>query len=224
MIKRIFDILTFPIYFIYTLMSFPVKIVKIIVDNWIEKGKDRNRKIFIKTSDQELIQVGQLLYSELSNDYLNFMKSYLKDKKSFLIENKKLLKGYSNFELDKLHPIEAIYIFGNIKEQLWVTDWRGEENEKEIENFIEDKLKIKSEWTSTNELRTGAIETKKSDGEFIIDILKTIDKDLETLNKRLIFFNLNWDAYVYTVVDQSSHKIIIDKFGTLFHGIEKVKI
>jgi len=183
----------------------------------------RNKKVNLLPNNSDLLEAGQLLFPELKSDFEVFYNKYLTDKTTFLTDNEEILEDYDNFELDKLKPIEVIYIFGDSKERLWMTDWRGEENEREIEQFIESKLKIKTDWTNVNVLRNGADEEKQRDGEFIIDLLKTIDKDLETLNKKLIFIDLGWDAYVYTVIDQVSYKTVTDKSGTLFHGTEKLK-
>ena len=223
MIKRIFDIVTFPFYFIYLLISFPFKIVKIIIDDKIDKRSYNNSKLSVKATDKELIDIGAMLFPKLKTDFETFINTYLKDKKRFIIENEELLEDYENFELDKLNPIQVIYIFGDSKGKLLMTDWRGEENEREIENFLEYQLQIKTDWKNVTDIRKGLEEEKQRDGLFIIDLLKTIDKDLETLNKRLIFLNLGWDAYVYTVIDQVSYKNITDKFGTLFHGTEKLR-
>ena len=223
MIKRIFDIVTFPFYFIYLLISFPFKIVKIIIDDKIDKRSYNNSKLSVKATDKELIDIGAMLFPKLKTDFETFINTFLKDKKRFIIENEELLEDYENFELDKLNPIEVIYIFGDSKGKLLMTDWRGEENEREIENFLEYQLQIKTDWKNVTDIRKGLEEEKQRDGVFIIDLLKTIDKDLETLSKRLIFLNLGWDAYVYTVIDQVSYKNITDKFGTLFHGTEKLR-
>ncbi len=102
-------------------------------------------------------------------------------------------------------------------------DWQGEENEGEIETFMDENLQIKTEWKSVNDLRKTADEEKQRDGKFIIDLLKTFDKDLATLNKKLIFFDHGWDAYVFTVVDKTSYEAITDKFAPLFHGSEKLR-
>jgi hypothetical protein len=223
MIKRIFDIVTFPFYFIYLFISFPFKIAKIIIEDKIEKRRNSKNTVLTKPSQNELIEIGQYLFSECYSDYKTFINSYLIDKKAFLSQNKDLLSNYDNFELDKLKPLEAIYIFGDSKQKLFWNDWRGEENEREIENFLEVKLEISTDWMNVNKLRKGDDEDKQRDGKFIIDLLKIIDKDLEPLNKKLVFFNLDWDAYVYTVVDQTSHKQIIKRFGTFFHGIESLR-
>lgn len=198
-----------------------IAILTVIIVGAIQAFRNKKGNLLINNTD--LLEAGQLLFPELKTDFEIFFNSFLKDKKIFLTDNQELLEDYDNFELDKLKPIEVIYIFGDSKKKLWMTDWRGEENEKEIENFFEDKLKIKTDWRNVNEIRKGVDEERQRDGKFIIDLLKTIDKDLETLNKRLIFLDLGWDAYVYTVVDQVSYKTITDKFGTLFHGTEKLR-
>jgi hypothetical protein len=223
MIKRIFDIITFPFYFIYRLVSFPFKLIKIILDDKIDKQRNRKNALLTKTSQNELIDIGHYLFYEFFSEYKTFINSYLKDKKAFFSENKDLLSNYDNFEMDKLRPLEAIYIFGDSKQKLYFTDWRGEENHREIEDFLEDNLQLNNDWRNVNELRKGVEEVKQKDEEFTIELLKTIDKDLEALNKRLVFLDLDWDGYVYTVVDQITYKTITDKFGTLFHGTENLR-
>ena len=223
MIKRIFDIVTFPFYFFNLLISFPFKIVKTTIDDKIKERSYNNKKLPVKTNKEELIDIGTILFPEFKTYFQTFFNTFLNDKKRFLTENEQLLEDYDNFELDKLTPIEVIYIFGDSKGKLWMTDWRGEENEREIENFLEDKLQIKTDWKNVNKIREGVDEEKQRDGKFIIDLLKTIDKDLEPLNKRLIFLDLGWDAYVYTVIDPVSYKTITNKFGMLFHGTEKLR-
>jgi hypothetical protein len=198
-----------------------IVILTIIIVGGFQAFKNKKGNLFVSNTD--LLEAGQLLFPKLKTEFEHFFLTFLKDKKTFLVDNAELLEDYDNFELDKLKPIEVIFIFGDSKENLWITDWRGEENEREIENFIENKLKIKSDWTNTRELRKGAFQEKHRDGEYIIDLFKTIDTDLETLGKRIIFIDFDWDAYVFTVVDQSTFKTLIEKFGTHLHGTEKLK-
>ena len=223
MIKRIFDIITFPFYLIYLFVSFPFKIGKIIIDDKSEKRKNNESVILRKLNESELIEIGQYLFPDCLSDYTTFITSYLRDKKTFLSENIDLLLNYNNFELDKLKPIEVIYIFGDKKQKLILTDWRGEENESEIESLLDDRLQIKTEWKNVKKQRATVDEKKQGDGEFILDLLKTIDEDLKPLNKRLVFFDLGWDAYVYGVVDHTSYESLIEKFGSLFHGTDKLR-
>ncbi len=219
MLKRVLDIVTFPFHLLYLIISFPFVIIKLFLTDKKEKSLKNGS---FSVNQIELLEFGQLLFPIHKNEFQNFFNSFISDKKRFLTENEELLKNYDNFELDKLKAIEAIYVFGDSKEQLWLTDWRGEENEREIENFLENKLQIKADWTNLNKLKSGVDQEKQRDGKFIIDVLKTVDKDLELMNKRIIFLDLGWDAYVYTVVDQSSFKTISDKFGKLIHGTENL--
>ena len=223
MIKRIFDIVTFPFYLTYQLISFPFKIAKIIIEDKNENKRNNKGNELGKISQKELIEIGQLLFSDFYIEYENLVNSYHKDKNKFISENKDLISNYGNFKFERLKPIELVYIFGDSKEKLWTTDWRGEENLREIENFLVNKLQLKIEWKNVNEIGNGVNEQRQRDGEFMINFLKTIDKDLETLKKRLIFLDLSWDAYVYTVIDQASYETVTDKFGTLFHGTENLR-
>lgn len=222
MIKRFFDILTFPFYLTYLFISFPYKIAKIIIDNKTERSGNLNAPRQSKTGVNDSLKIGQLLYPENYKDYETWINSYTKDKKKFIAENQELLKRYDNFEIDKIKTIEVIYIFGDSKQKICLTDWRGEENEREIEYFCEHNLNINIDWKNVKELRKIVDNRKYSDGKFAINLLKTIDKDLDQLDKRLVFFNLGWDAYIFTVVDRISHKTITDNFSSFFYGTEKL--
>ena len=190
------------------------------MDDRKEKKSTNSKTNFKSSSDTELLQAGELLFQKEDSEFKIFYNSFLTDKKNFLFENQDLLEKYENFELDKLKAIEVIYIFGDNNQKAWMTDWKGEENEGEIENFLENKLQMKTDWPNVNKLRKGA--NKENDGEFIVDLLKSIDQDLKPIGKKLIFFDLGWDAYVYTAIERSSQKTLTDKFGTLFHGTEKL--
>ena len=183
----------------------------------------RNKKESLVSNSSELLEAGQLLFPNKKIQFESFFNSYSTDKEKFLSDNEDLLAEYDNFDLNKIKSIEIIYIFGDSNNQLFLTDWRGEETEREIENFMKNNLQIKSDWLNVNKLRIGISEEKQRDGKFIIELFKTIDKDLATMNKKLIFMDLGWDSYVYTVVDEVSYKTLIEKFGTHFHGTEKLK-
>lgn len=227
MIKRVFKIIAFPFYFIYLIVSFPFKVIQIILNDKKGKAIPKKERLternLIPDDGLGLIHAGQILFTNHKTEFEKFFSSFLMDKISFLSENDELLADNDNFDLDNLRAIEVIYIFGDNKRLLWITDWKGEENDREIEKFLETKLQIKTDWTNVNNLRDGVDEEKQRDGKFIVDLLKSIDKALEPINKKMIFLDLGWDAYVYTVVDQTSYKTITGKFGTLFHGTEKLR-
>jgi len=223
MIKRILEIITFPFILLFQIISLPFKIVKIIWDDKKEQQKSNEDAISNKNTKEDLSQTGQYVFPEFTTEFETFYNLYLNNKKLFLSSNKSLLVHYDNLELDELKPIEVLYIFGDSKQKIGMTDWRGEENEREIENFLESNLQIKALWNNANELRKTVAKENQNNSEFIIDLLKTIDKDLKPLKKKIVLFDLSWDAYVYTVVSQTSYKMLTEKFGTLFHGTEKLR-
>jgi len=221
MLRRIFDIITFPFYLVYLFVSFPFYLAKIIIEAKIEDQKrtGRNRK---KLKNDELVETGKYLFPDHFSEFETFIHSFLHTKSKFISENKALLLGYDNFEMNKLKPIDAIYIFGDSRKLFHLTDWRGEENESETEHFLEETFQIKSEWKNTNSLRKGSDEDDQDEGGFIIDLFKAIDKDLKPLHKRLVFLDLGWDSYVFTIVNPRSYKILIERFGILVQGTENL--
>lgn len=221
MLRRIFDIITFPFYLVYLFVSFPFYLAKIIIEAKIEdqKRSGRNRK---KLKNDELVEAGKYLFPDYFSDFEIFIKSFLQNKAKFILENKAFLLGYDNFEMNKLKPIDVIYIFGDSRKLFNLTDWREEENESETEHFLEETFDIKSEWKNTNRLRKGSDEDDQDEGGFIIDLFKAIDKDLKPIHKRLVFLDLGWDSYVYTIVTQRSYKILAERFGILVHGTENL--
>ena len=65
-------------------------------------------------------------------------------------------------------------------------------------------------------------EKNRIEGKFIVELLKAIDSDLRLINKKILFLNLEWDAYVYTVVDKNSYNKITEKDNSSFYGTEKM--
>lgn len=222
MIKRILEIIMFPFSLLLQFILLPFKIVKIIWDDKKEQKKSNTDAISNKTKKEELSSAGHYLFPDFAAEFATFFNEHQNNKKRFLSSNKSLLVRYDNFELEQLKPIEVVYIFGDSKQKVTITDWRGEENEREIEHFLENKLQIKALWNNTKELRKAVDEKKQNDPEFVIALLKTIDKDLYPLKKRIIFFNLGWDSYVHTAVSQASYKMLTEKFGFFFHGTDKL--
>ncbi|HAV25084.1 MAG TPA: hypothetical protein DCX01_02805 [Bacteroidetes bacterium] len=119
---------------------FLIAFLTIIILGVLQAFRNKSKNSLIKESD--LVQLGELLFPSMRLEFESFFNSYLNDKKSFLTENKELLEEYDNFELEKLKAIEVIYIYGDSKNKLWMTDWRGEENAREIEQFLESILQM----------------------------------------------------------------------------------
>ena len=183
--------------------------------------KARKGKLLANNSD--FLEAGQLLFPNHKTEFVNFFNSFIADKAKFIFEHEELLQDYDNFELEKLKAIEVLYIFGDSKKQLWVTDWRGEENEKEIETFIEKHLNQKVTWANAAKFRTDNAKADTREGDFVIGLFKQIDKDLQQINQQLIFFSLGWDAYVFNTVDTKSFDQITTKLPSHFEGADKLR-
>src|SRR5215204_4231529 len=178
-------------------------------------------KLLVSNSDY--LEIGRLLFPNHKSEFDNFFNSFITDKAKFISEHDELLQDYDNFELEKLKAIEVLYIFGDSKKQLWLIDWKGEENEKEIESFVEKHLNKKITWTNASKFRSDNAKTDQRDGSFVIELFKQADKDLQQINRRLIFFSLGWDAYVFTAVDKKSFDHITTKMPSNFEGADKLR-
>ena len=183
-------------------------------------------------NNAKYLEIGQLLFSNDKNEFVKFFNSFATDKAKFISEYEELLEDYDNFDFEKLTAIDVLYIFGDSKEQLLFIDWKGEENEKEVESFIEKHLNRKVEWVNAAKFRkNSAINEGDEDDEnfvirdfdLIIDFFKEIDKDLQQINQRLIFLSLDFDAYVLTTVDVKLFEQIITKMPNDFHGTDKLR-
>ena len=187
----------------------------------IRKIEARSGKLPVNNA--EFLEAGQLLFPNHKPEFGKFFNSFINDKTKFISEYDELLQDYDNFEIEKLKAIEVLYIFGDGKKQLRMIDWRGEENEKEIEAFIEKRLKQKVTWTNAAKFRTDNAKADQRDGGFVIDLFKQIDKDLQLINQRLIFFSLSWDAYVFTTISTKSFEQITTKLPNHFEGADQLR-
>ena len=173
----------------------------------------RDRKKSIE-NDSQLEKIGMLIFPDYKDEFKKFYSLYLQDPKQFLAQEE-----LQEFDLGNIRPIDVLYLFGEIKSLVHLIDWRGEEDEDEIETYLENNhLKHKHTWTNTSKLRVGVSEEKQRNGKFIITLFKSIDKDLQTINKQLIFLDLGSDAYAYTTVDTNTFDEIINNSPSNFHG------
>jgi hypothetical protein len=220
-LKRVFtiiyELIQYPFRMAYLILSFPFKILLIIYQ---DKKNTRKRKI--KNTKIDSLEIGQLLYPDPKKEIQTFLNLYHADFEKFKNKYCKILKNYNDFDLENLRPIEMLYIFGDNKQLINLTDWRGEENLNEIKEYIEKQLKQEIGWTNTTNLRAKVNEELQTDGKFIIDLFKHIDKDLQTINQKLIFFNLNWDSYVFKTIDCLTFELITNKASDFFHGTENL--
>jgi hypothetical protein len=194
-------------------MLFIVGVVTLFAFVWeyIDKKRIAKKKI-------EYQKIGELIFQNNIDEFNNLYNLYLNDHKGF----KRLKKEYKNFDIEKFEPIDIFFEFGNSKQLLLMTDWNGEENEKEIEIYLEEYLKQKLSWTNADNLIAQVKEEHRNKGEFIVDLFKALDEDLQTINKKLLFFDLG-DSYTYTVIDNKTYDEVISKSGKEIHGADKLK-
>jgi hypothetical protein len=158
------------------------------------------QKIKQKQKDKDFLSIAKTIRPTFKTEIDSFFKSFK----------------------DGTKPIDLFYNFMEDKNQVLTVDWRGEENEGEIETFIESLNQEQIEWTKVNELIEGQLKRKVSDDKFIIKLFKSIDMDLQNINTRLLFLNIDGDSYVFTTVDTETYKKVLDNLGKEFYGVDKL--
>jgi len=190
--------------FLWTILIILVVLSSIyLVRDEIKTKKELTRK------KSQYLELGKLLFKSYKNDFEVFYNSYLQAAK--------------NGSYKSLKPIEALHEFADKNGLSLIIDWKGEENEEEIEDFIGSQINKTISWTNTGKLKEKNTGYVTRDGKFIIRLFKAIDKDLKEINKKLLFFDLGTDAYIFTVADSSTFRQITKIESKEFHGVEKLK-
>lgn len=211
--KRILEIITFPFYVIYKIIAFPFLIVSLIIKDTYKRRGNKN------SEDIDFLSIGKLLYADCETEFELYYQLFESDIEGFKIKYRDFFKDEN---ISNLTPIEAFCLFGDHKKKLYFMDWRGEENEYEVENFIQTIVKEKINWTNSSKLRGVVDEESQRDGKFIIELYKSIDKDLKENNKKLIFLNTNDDSYVFKIVEIKIYNKIFSIAPTYFCGAENL--
>ncbi len=175
-------------------------------------GKRKN-----KEKNVGFLKAGELIFSNHKDEFNAFFKWYLNDQKGFVAHKPTIVTKYSNLDFGDLKPIEVLYIFGDSKSLVQVIDWKGEENEKEIITFLDMALGNKHSWE--NALKW---YERSSNNALVASLFKAIDKDLQKLKQRLIFFELGWDAYAFANISSSDFTEVTRKFPESFYGVSKL--
>ncbi|WP_184550392.1 DUF6630 family protein [Mucilaginibacter sp. FT3.2] len=189
-------------------------IVFALVFEVLKKKKDRKEKA-------NFWEIGEMTFPAYREEFCDFYKSYLGGPKMFVTRHARLLKDADSFAPKKLKPIDIFYLFADSKKLVKVVDWRGEENKGEIEEFIDQLLTRENTWTNVSKLRV-CLNAENRSGNFIVDLFKAVDIDLKVIGRRLVFFELGGDAYVYTVIDSKTASQVIKQSGGALYGVEKL--
>ena len=214
MIKKILLILAHPFYLFYLLVSFPFKLAYIIIKDK-KDNPTRKKKLKINT-DVNFLYIGELLFANCKNEFKEFYNLYLTDKKQFNTKYSVNLQANNS----DCKPIEIVYAFGNYKQKIGFIDWKGEENRNEVEEFIERNVDKSLIWKNAISLRASVQESKQDDGIFIKKLFHAIDKDLQSTNYRLLFFDMGDDAYVYIPTTTTIFKQILENAPNDFQSVD----
>jgi hypothetical protein len=179
------------------------------------------KKIGLTGNNTDFLEIGQLIYPSQKDEFRAYFSTFIENKSDFINENVDLIDEYG---FDNVNALEATYLFGDNRGLLGYIDWRGEENENEVEEFIEDQIgQTDFNWDNSKKLRQLSTSKNQRDGEFVIDLFKAVDKDLKADNKQLLFFDLGFDSYVFIATSKQIFDSVREKAPSSFHGTEKLK-
>lgn len=173
-------------------------------------------------SFDEVVFIANILYPKYVDEFKELVLLFQTDKLKFK-------KKYSNFikeqELNffSKNLINLLYSFGDLKGIVELVDWRGEENEREIEDFISILSSKKHHFKKTHQFRKNSLKIDQRDGEFILKLFKVLDEDLKILDERLLFFNNDWDAYGFTVVSQNNFEEIMNTSQSTMLNVDELR-
>lgn len=160
----------------------------------------------------DYLEIGKLIFPERAEVLTGFFESFRSDKEGFLKRNEELIDSYGFERMTEFH---LLYVIGDTEELLGFIDWRGEENERELEEFVDGQLGAGIvAWSATNKLRSSSKDIDQNDGTFIIKLFKSIDNDLREVGKTLLFFDMGSDSYSFTIVSVEAY----DKVRSMAHG------
>lgn len=182
----------------------------------------RSRKVRSAANTLSLREVGMLLYSSRRVEFLDYFDLYLTDAAQFAVKYADPLKRHYGEVPHLPDETDVFYIFSTIVQASYVVDWRGEEDENEVEAFVESRIGQKLPWQAVRQLR-GTVPENTRDGRFIIDLFTAMDQDLQQIDMGLLFFDTGGDSYVLHVTDRVMLQRLSTDAPSYFHGVEKLR-
>jgi hypothetical protein len=132
------------------------------------------------------------LFDDKAGGFQEYMNLFASDKKQFNIKYSDTFED-TGLELEDLKLIDLITSFGVFENKILIIDWRGEENEGEIQKFCEEKTGRKIEWNNVSRL----LDKSRNNTD---QLLKSINKDLNENNYQLVFMNRSNDSFELSAV------------------------
>ena len=195
------------------LFSFII-IIAVVYDLTLKKRASTQNEIFY--------EVTKYLLGDNYKKFESFKNLYQSNPQAFLSKNNVLVKQNDNFDFKNLKSVELLYLFGTSEKIISVTDWKGEENEYEIEKFLDANANSRV-WENAIAFRKSVTKNEVRDDSFPIGLLKAIDKDLAIAGHRLLFLDLGWDSYVYLCITTTAYNRILAIPTKFFYSIDRLK-
>lgn len=160
-------------------------IIVVLAIEWLWRRKNA-------FNQEEAVAIGKLLFEEHAADFEILVGWFVKDKKQFELLYGELFDDMGMAVKD-IRLLDLLRAFGIEREKILVIDWRGEENEGEIQKFCEEQIGRSIAWTHVQQLEN--ISRTNTAGLF-----KAIQKDLIPNRYQLAFMDSGNDSYELMVL------------------------
>lgn len=146
------------------------------------------------------IQIGKLLFESKRTRFEEYVNTYKTNKHNFKMIYVDDFSGID--DIKEMTSLDFILLFGDYADEILTIDWRGEENEGEIQKWCEEKLGHPVNWTQVENFR------KEENNTSIESLIKTINSDLNQINYSLIVFDSANDSFELAVISNKNLKTI----------------
>lgn len=158
-----------------------------------------------------LNKLAELTYPKHFDKFETYFGLYLNDKENFISKYELILKDY-NIDFSKsLTPLQILFVFGVSINAIYVYDTRKKTYKFEPEHFIENLLHENIKWITASKWREMNSLDKQNTFHFQINLLQTIDNDIQLIHKKILFFS---EEIIYLCSDIDNYSSDIDEFSS----------
>jgi hypothetical protein len=158
------------------------------------------------------LAAAKVVYGRMEKEFLAYYNLWLHDKTEFFRLHHDKFKSVSQPEY--VTHLSIMSSFGDHPTFYLTIDWRGEENEGEIQEFCEDQIRKTIHWRRADDLLTKTNSESQRDGKFILQLFTAIDLDLQDEGYRLVFKETNSDSYQFTLLRTSDVEALGSQIST----------
>jgi len=134
------------------------------------------------------LKIGDLLFKDDSDEFRKYVNLFVNEKEKF---KEKYESDFEEIgiEFNDIKLLDLVIQFGVDANKILIIDWRGEENDGEVQDFCEEILKCKIDWEEVNQFK---VKERESD---VLVLFEKINADLSQLGYTLIFSTNSNDSY-----------------------------